>query len=184
MITVKEGVIAAAEVLGFGERVKAYLDGESQDGKTETEALIRCFSTVENELALDYFPLTAEETLQTQTGAVYFSEFSRSAVRVLKITDEWGNSVPFKLYPDYLKAQSGLLHIVYCYTPQEKSIQDSSDFTLFVSVRHFAYGMAAEYALSVGLFEEAAVFSKKYKDAIAASYRLSPSKKIRARRWV
>lgn len=184
MITVKEAVKAAAETLGLEQKVNAYLDGKSEDGQAETEHLTRCFSVVENELALDYFPLTAEETLQTDTGAVYFSEFSKTIVRVLKVTDEWGNNVPFKLYPEYVKAQSGRLTVTYSYAPIEKDIDGVSDFTLFVSVRHFAYGMAAEYALSMGLFEEAAVYSKKYKDAIAATYRLSPSKKIRARRWV
>lgn len=39
------------------------------------------------------------------------------------------------------------------------------------SPRLFAYGIAAEYCLACGLFEEAAVWDKKYKDALTAAYR-------------
>lgn len=45
-MTVKEIVIAAAAELGLCDRVQAYLDGSVDDGKEETEALVRCFNLV------------------------------------------------------------------------------------------------------------------------------------------
>ena len=104
-------------------------------------------------------------------------------VRIIRVTDEYGNSVPFKLFPQYLRTQPGRVNVSYTYTPREKNAEEESDFVLSVSPRLFAYGIASEYSLAAGLFEEAAVWDKKYKDALAAAYRSKPSRIIRSRRW-
>ena len=183
-ITVKDAIKLTAELLEMQESVHAYLDGRDMQGKADVENLLRCFNLVENELALDYFPLHAEEKLRTETGAVYFGELRFAPVRITKVTDGWGNDCPYRLFPDYLKTQAGEITVQYSYLPGEKGLEDTSDFSLFVSVRLFAYGMASEYALSCGRFEEASVWDKKYKDAICAVYKGRPCKKMNARRWV
>lgn len=184
-MTVKEIILAAACELGIGEKVEAYLAGKSTDAETETiaKALLRCFNLVENEVALDYLPLLAEEELETETGIVHYTSLSREAARVVGVWDEWGNSAPFTLFPDYLKTQPQKVLVRYTYLPKEKTFESESDFTLGASVRLFAYGVAAEYALASGLFEEAAVWEKKYKNAIKAAYCSKPARRIRSRRW-
>ena len=182
-MTVKEVLLTAAFELGMADEVQAYLDGSSEAGEADTENLLRCFNLVENELALDYLPLYREEDISTETGVVFFSDLSRAAVRVVRVTDAWGNETSFKLYPEYLKTQPGNLKVGYTYTPKEKTLDGESDFTRFVSPRLFAYGIAAEYSLASGMFEEAAVWDKKYKEAIAAAYRAKPKGNIKARRW-
>ena len=183
-ITVKETLLATAGELGLYDSVSAYLEGGDASGKETVDNLLRCFDTVENELALDYFPLYAEEEVETDTGCVYYSELSRSAVRVVKVEDGWGNDVPFRLFPEYLKTQGGRIKIRYSYAPVKKTLQGCSDYRTQVSARLFSYGMAAEYCLSQGLFEEAAVWNKKYKDAIGMAYRNNPCKILQSRRWI
>ena len=182
-ITVKEAIIATAQALDMQEGVTGYLSGTDAAGEADTENLLRCFNLVESALALEYLPLYAEEELVTQTGAVYYDELTRAPVRVLRVRDEWDNLCAFKLFPDYLKTQSGKVKVCYSYLPDAKGLEDKSDFTLQASLQLFVYGMATEYTLSCGRFEEAAVWDKKYKDAIAAAYRAKPCKKMRARRW-
>ena len=182
-MTVKEIILAAAQALGIGESVEAYLTGVSTEAEAETLSLLRCFNLVENEVALDYLPLLAEEEMESETGAIYYSQLSREAVRVLGVRDEWGNEAAFTLFPDYLKTQPKKVCVRYTYLPKPKTLEDSSDFTLNASVRLFAYGVAAEYMLASGLFEEAAVWDKKYKDAIKAAYCAKPARRIRSRRW-
>lgn len=182
-MTVVEIILASATELGIADDVQAYLDGESDVGEADTENLLRCFNLVENELALDYLPLLAEETVDSDTGAVFFNELSRDAFRIVKIVDANGNNVSFKIFPDYLKAQSGTLTITYAYAPKAKSLSDESDFKAYASVRLFAYGIATEYCLASGLFEEASVWSQKYKEAITATYRAHPNKVMKSRRW-
>lgn len=177
-------ILAAATELGIADEVNDYVLGNSENAKADTENLLRAFNLVENELALDYLPLFAEEELNTQTGAIEYSAFSRSAVRILKITDVWGNELEFKLFPDYVKTQCGKVRVTYTYTPKEKTFADESEFHALVSVRLFAYGIASEFCLASGRFEEAAIWDKKYKQAIVAAYRAKPVKKISSRRWV
>ena len=184
-MTVKEILLAAACQLAIGEEVGAYLLGTSTDSEAEAKAtaLLRCFNLVENEVALDYLPLLAEEEMESDTGVINYSALSREAARVLGVWDEWGNKLPFTLFPEYLKTQPQKVRVRYTYLPKEKSFDDESDFTLHASVRLLSYGVAAEYALANGLFEEAAVWDKKYKDSIKAAYSAKPPRRIRSRRW-
>ncbi|MBO5240986.1 MAG: hypothetical protein J6B56_06180 [Clostridia bacterium] len=182
-MTVKEIVLAAATELGILDTVNAYLSGTSTDGEAEANALLRCFNLVENEVALDYLPLIAEEEVVTKTGVIYYSSLSREAARVLGVWDGAGNAATFKLFGEYLKTQPDRVRVRYTYIPSEKTFRDDSDFALRASVRLFAYGIAAEYSLASGLFEEAAVWDRKYKEAIKAAYCGQPIRRIRSRRW-
>ncbi len=183
-MTVKEIIEAAAAELGILSEVRAYVERNDVSGKEKTENLLRCFNIVENELALDYIPLNAEDEFESETGVISYTQFQNSVVRVIGVEDQWGNAVSFKLFPKYLKTQSGRVRVSYSYTPKEKTIDEKSDYTLQVSVRLFAYGIATEYALANGLFEEATIWDKKYKDAVQAAYKLRPCRKIQSRRWV
>lgn len=182
-MTVKEIILAAATELGIAEKVEAYITSGATDGEAEAKALLTCFNLVENEVALDYLPLLAEEELESETGAIYYASLSREPVRVIGVRDEWGNDVPFTLFPEYLKTQPQRVRLRYTYLPKAKTFNDKSDFILNASVRLFAYGVAAEYSLAGGLFEEAAVWDKKYKDAIKAAYASKPARRMRSRRW-
>ncbi len=182
-MTVKECVITAATELGIADEVQEYFDGGSVDGQKNAQLLLTCFNLVENELALDYLPLYAEDEMSSETGKIDFSALSMPAVRILRVSDEWGNSVPFQIFPAYLKTQPGKVRVAYTYTPEEKSLDGESDFKLQASVRLMAYGIAAEYTLATGLFEEYAVWDKKYKEAIDAAYKALPCKRMRSRRW-
>ena len=183
-MTVKECVLETAALFGIQGIVWDAIDHSSDEGVEEARILVRAFNHVENELALDYLPLVIEEELETKTGAVYYSELKRSAVRVLAVTDGQGNDLPFTLFPEFVKTEAGKVRIRYSFTPEEKAISEKSEFTLYASKRLFVYGMAAEYCVETGAFEEAAVWDKKYKDAIKAAYRAHSAKKIKARRWV
>ncbi len=181
---VQEVVMTAAMELGIADDVRSYLDAGNEVGKKQAELLLECFNLVENELALDYLPLCAEDTVDSASGKISYLMMRYAPVRVIKVTDEWGNSTAFSIFPDYLSTQPGRVKISYTYTPEKKTMTDKSDFEMQVSVRLMAYGVAAEYALATGLFEEAAIWDKKYKEAIKATYTTQPCRRIESRRWV
>ena len=183
-MTVKEILIEAADLIGVGGAVRAYIEGSAQTGEKEAGVLLKCFNLVESELASEYFPLKCEEALETATGAVYFKEFKRAILRVMKVEDSFGNSLPYKLFPEYLKTDAGRIFVTYCYTPQEKDLDGESDFDALVTKRTFAYGIAAEYCMACGLYEESAAWERKYKNSIEAAYRNQPAKTLASRRWV
>jgi hypothetical protein len=182
-MTVREVIATASDMVGVGEQVKKYLNGDLTVGETETLALLRCFNFIQNEVALDYLPLVAEDCVTTETGRVEYSAFSRAAVRILSVKNEDDAGVKFKLFSGFLEGQPGTLKIKYTYTPNEKGLDDSVEVSMAVSLRLLAYGVAAEYCFSVGLYEEGEAWNKKYKDALAAAYSVRPVKVMRSRRW-
>ncbi len=184
-ITVKDTLLTAAELLGLEEGVKIFAEGgESAEGERDTKLLLTAFYTVENELALDYLPLIAEDEVATATGVVAYADLSNPAVRVLCVEDEWGESVKYRLFANHIKTQAGKVKIIYAYSPKEKGLDGASEYQTLASKRLIAYGMAAEYSLAVGEMAQASAWDKKYKDAVRAAYALRPCKKIRSRRWI
>ena len=183
-MTVKDCMILAATELGIAEELDAYFneatDAYARVGKT----LLQCYNVVENELALDYLPLTMEDEVQTQTGRVEFSVLSCKAVRILHVTDGNDEAVKYRIFPNYLKTQPGKLKILYVYSPSEKGLNDECECASTVSKRMLAFGIAAEYCLRMGMYEEADVWNKKYKGAIEAAYKATPCKRISSRRWI
>ncbi|MBQ8428205.1 MAG: hypothetical protein IJX18_03005 [Clostridia bacterium] len=182
---VNEMIIAAAELIGdnAATAVKTYLESGAGD-EALTNELLRCFNVIEHELAVDFLPIKTEETVETDTGAIVYNALSKKAVQIVKVLDEWGMAVRYDTYGEYLKTRVGKVTVVYTYEPEEKSLGGESDFQRVASKRLFAYGMAAEYCLKAGLYDEAAVWDKKYKEAVEAAYKQSPGKNIRRRLWL
>ena len=183
-MTVKEVVSLAAELIGVGEVLQAHFTAASEEGARIEEKLLQCFRVVENEVALDYLPLVAEDEIDSKTGAVFFSALTKNAVRVLKVTDESGDSVPYEVYPKYVKTLPGKLTVRYAYAPEKKDLTNDVEAHSSVSVRLLAYGIASAYCLNEGLYAEAAIWEKRYKQAVVAAYKASPAKVMRSRRWV
>ncbi len=184
-ITVKDTVREAAQSLGISADVEVYLDGgQNAVGEEAVKLLTDCFSRVENELALDYLPLLAEEELASGTGQIPYAQLAYPIARVLCVEDEWGQSIKYRLFPDYLSTAGGKVKIVYAYAPEVKTIDGVSDYKTLVSKRLLLYGVLAEYCLAVGELTAASVWDKKYKEGVQAAYKASPCKRLRSRRWI
>ncbi len=183
-IYVKDAVLEAARTLGLVEDVENHLNGgTSAVGERDCNVLLAAFNRVERELATDYLPILAEETVVASNGEIPYEILDGKIVRVICVEDEWGNSLKYKLFPDRVTTKAGKVKLTYALLPTEKGIDDCSDYQLNATRSLFAYGMAAEYALAVGELERASVLDKKYKDAVQAAYRTMPCKKLRSRRW-
>ena len=175
---------SAAWYIGVLNMVDAYLQDDDEDGYLVAQDLLRAFNNVENQLALEYLPLTEKEGFYTETGEVLYEEFSFKVVRIINVYNAQGEKQPFTLMPTYLQTAKGDLTIEYTYTPYEKDIYDQTDHCLCVAQPLYVFGVLAEYYLAKGAFEEAAVWDKKYKDAISASYQMQKGKRIVGRGWL
>lgn len=182
---VKDVLIKVRELLNLPQDVHYNITGEAYGnaGQEEVNTLVRCFNAVENELAVDYLPLYQEDVVQTDTGAVFYTSFSRRAVRILEVKDENGNALQYTIFPQYIKTQKGKVVIRYSYAPEEKFLYSDSEYQLEIAERVLEYGIATEYCLMRGMFEEANVWEKKYKHALKTAYKAYPSVVLRSRRW-
>ena len=180
---VSDVMIMAAVQMGIGDGVKGYVNGTNSLYKQQSELLLQCFNLVENELALDYIPLVKQETLTLTDKKIYYEAFDSDVVRIIKVADEHGASLPYKLFAAYMEVDAEKAVVTYAYTPTPKTMTEESDFQAFVSERLFSYGMAAEYCMATGLYEEAVVWDKKYKEGIEGARQLARGGKMASRRW-
>ena len=181
-MTVKEVVMLAAEELGIAAEVKEYFEDGASTWEMKAERLLACFNLVENELALDYFSLKKTE-LVSSNGKINFSSLENAPVSIISVTDAENNPYEFALFANYIQTVAGAVNVTYSYTPNKKTIGENSDFSGEVSARLMSYGIAAEYSLGIGAFEEAALWDKKYKDAISVLYKRSKGGRMPSRRW-
>ncbi|MDE6059574.1 MAG: hypothetical protein K2G44_06020 [Clostridia bacterium] len=194
---VKEVLMLAAENLGRQDLSDALAREGEEEGEEQTEeqldgypdeikSLVRCFNLVESEVALDYFPLKKEETFVPMGRIVPYTQFSSSPVDVLKVTDERGGGVEFEVRTAhlYLPEARGKVNITYSYAPAPKTLLDDSEFSGKVSPRLMSFGVAAEFCLSASRFSEAAVWERRFLDALKAAKLIRRKLSMRARRWV
>ena len=189
---IKDVLITAAESIGRTDLTSAIesaysaavSSGTSPSG--EAAALLRCYRLVENEVALDHLPLRAQDTLLPVDGYVQFSDFSHSPVDVIEVRDAQGSKTEFEVLASrlYVGTGSGSVTIEYTYVPEQPKISDETAFSDKVSARLLAFGVANEYLLTAGRYAEAAVWEKKYRDALAAAGLSRRKLCVRARRWV
>jgi hypothetical protein len=184
---VREILSQAAFLLGK-EELDAFFAGDESltEGALagEADTLLRCYNMVENEIALDYLPLVTEQNMDASTGKVMYTSFLRTPVSITGVTDVYGEKLPYTIFPTYLQTRKGLAVVTYSYSPVEKMLSDESEFAARASKNLLAFGVAGEYCLLKGLYEEAVVWDKKYRDALLCACAQNSPHVVRSRRWV
>lgn len=181
---VKEILCAAAGMLGRADAAAFLSDGVGADVRAlegEVSALLRAYNLTESETALVYRPLRLSEKVSSADGTIAYSAFSERPVNVEKVR-KGGEEVDFTLLADALKTAAGEVEVLYRYAPAAKTAEDDSEYGQG-EARALALGTCCEYALSSGLYDEAVLWDKRYKDALAALCRARGGT-LKARRWV
>lgn len=144
--------------------------------------LLLCANLVRAEIASDYFPLIAREKITAADGRIAPSSLAKRLVDVKKITRK-GKNIRFRVYQGAIETVSGEVEIEYSYLPGEAKLSEDSGFPDKVGARLIACGTAAEYCLIAGLFEEAAVWDKRFKDSLLAAQRKKSEIRVKPRIW-
>ena len=181
---VRDIILMAADLLGIKSSVSEYLDGDGSDMEKQTERLLSSFHLAECSLALDYVPLHMEEQVYATSGRVDYSALTNSPVRILGVTNIYGEPIAYTQYSKYLKTAPGVVLVHYTYTPRVKDSDEESDFDLLSADSVLVYGTMSEYCLAEGLVTEAAEWERKWKDLIATVYHTEKCKRLSSRRWI
>lgn len=185
-MTVKNILSLAAANLGREDLVAAVYDC-AQEPWGEVASLLRCYNLVENEIALDYFPLKTEETLVSCGSVIPYARLQHAPVTILSVTDENGNAENFEVRPARIVltgCKNRKLKVVYTYSPAEKLFTDCCELGGKISARLLSFGVACEFCLTNGQFAEAAAWEKKYREALRAANTTRRPLSVRSRRWV
>lgn len=177
-------LLETADMLGMKDGVAAYFNGEAEDYEEQSLQLLTCFHLAECALALDYLPLYAEDELLTATGRLQFSSFAHEPIRIVDVKNTAGESVAYTLYPQYIKTSVGRMTVVYAYAPKKKTVDEESDFNMVTSPHVLVYGTLVQYCLANGMFQESAIWDKKWKDSVAYLCHTKQCKRLGSRRWI
>ncbi len=180
-VTVKEVLGLAAANAGRGDLDDTALSSASN---ADTAELLRCYNTVENEVALDFYPVARSQIFKPVGGKVAVTAFERQPVNILRVTDGKGRRLPFSQSAEYVGVEGEEVEIEYTYAPAQKSVGDKSEFGDKISARLLSYGTAAVYLLSRGCPAEAGEWERRYREALRAAGICRRTLSVRARRWV
>ncbi|MDR3292884.1 MAG: hypothetical protein LBT20_02130 [Clostridiales bacterium] len=171
----------ASEILG--------LTFDPTDAKNaETAALIGCADTVYGEIVSDYFPLLfEEEILFDGDGRGETENFTKRLLYIVSLKSG-EKTVKYTVFPDAIHAENvrnTVLTVRYAYIPDKiEELTAETELNTGVSERCFALGIASEYCLLNGMFNESVLYDKRFKDSLQAASRKRGEIKIKRRNWV
>ena len=124
--------------------------------------VLAIFNLIEQELALEYFPLYTEEEWK-HYPKVYYKEYSKRPIRITSC-----ENTTYQLHEQYIitKNKKPLGRVEYQYLPDEKiHITDLTEYDeTFLYI--YMYGIISEYCLQQGNYDEAYIWNMKYKTTI------------------
>ena len=181
---VQEVIALAAETLGRTDLAEALaaLEGEPEG---DLKSLLRCYNLIENEVALDFFPLKATERFSPEEKKISYARFAFAPVHILKVTDASDMPMSFTVMPTHLVVPTaGEAEVTYAYAPPEKSLKDETAFSDKISARLLAFGVASEFCITNRQFSEGAMWGRRYRDALRAAGIYRRTLSVRSRRWI
>lgn len=187
-MTIKDIIKSAATFLNLTD-VTEYLDSDTQSSAvaaataTAVDSLTRLSNLVISELAASYIPMTYAETVQTSNGKIVFADLTHNVTRILSVKNRFGHDAEFRLFPEYLKVFGGEYTVEYEYAPVNYGLNDSADFKKSVTAALLGYGVAAEYCVTQGRFEEAILWRKRYTAGVER-IAFPKSAKMKGRCWL
>ena len=165
-MTVKDVLKATATFTRLDD-VSEFLNDENHNGGNaaatakKVNMLVSLCNLVVSELAATYIPMIYAETVSAVNGKIRFSDLYYNVTRMLSVK-RGENQVDFEFTPEYAITGDGTFTVEYEYAPPEFGIDDEIKFSLNVSSVLLAYGLAAEYCVTEGRFEEAVLWRKRY----------------------
>ena len=167
-----------AKLLGMRE-------GETLDEERK-EKLLTGLKHVVGELAESYYPLVKTERFVSTNGHIKYADFERTPIAVKSVLVR-GRSVPFRRLFDGIEfdCEKEEACVTYAFEPLVPEAGGETEWQgEGVPMRILAFGTATEFCLIEGLEDDAALWDKRYRDALSDSAILrAPKRRIGARRW-
>ncbi|MCL2598368.1 MAG: hypothetical protein FWD76_00445 [Firmicutes bacterium] len=165
-----DDVIDIIEIDGLSQNESGDLvssDPSRKDTADTANRLCRCANLVLGEIASEYIPLVKTELANSLGGVIAYESLSKNLIDIVSVKQN-GQSVRYKMTQDGIVAPSGRYRIEYNFLPQKYLYKDSIDYKgAVLSTRVIAYGVITEYCIISGLTDDAVMWDKRYRDALA-----------------
>ena len=165
---VKDIIKTSATLLGK-ENVVKYLTDENQETDLITLSEVNTFVTLLNtlleELASGYIPMVKTEDIGGKQK-VAFSDLTEKILKIVAFYNANGNEVSYTQNTDHAIVYGYAETISYEYLPSSYGLNDVIGYTKEITVLSLAYGLAGEFCITQGRYEEGVFFHQKFVDSI------------------
>ena len=152
----------------------------------QLQELLASLNMVNNIIATEYIPLLAETTCTVTNGKINYTSIdrNRAILNIKKVRSTDGTVLTFTCYPTYLKTEGSQVVVTYAYYPATLTETDNvTTYGIQLSDRVYAYGMAAEYCFINGMYDEASMWDKRFKDALKGVTRRLAEVRLPGKVW-
>ena len=176
---VNELLNKAASLLGENLNVATAATDE------RTLRLLNALGVSYMQLITEYAPLAAKENITVQNGELDLATLSKRFFDVEKLVGTDGGKQRCRVKGGKLYAPNGSYVLFYYYTPASyPALGGTIEVSPRVSLDLLARGVAAEYALESMMYEEAALFEKRYKEGLANVLSSRKEIELPCGRWI
>ena len=169
-MTIKDVVITAATYLGMEGAVE-YLEQETDADEgvlSAVNVLTRCVNYTLNELAANYIPMIFTERAEAKNGRIYLADLQKTPLKIISVTDDYGEKQHFTFTPEYLTAAIGYAVVEYSYIPSNYALTEEIGYKENeITPRVIALGAASEYCITERAFDDSVTFRQRFNDALS-----------------
>ncbi|MBO4572900.1 MAG: hypothetical protein J5762_03960 [Clostridia bacterium] len=182
-MTVKDIIYYSCLMCGKEELAEKIADGAVPDLNPEIVRFLNCYNLTVMELSEDVEPLVFKESMYSADGNYAYENFTKPPKEIISVTSD-GKNVAFNVLPDKIETDVTHCEITYDYRAHRATgLNETCEYDENVfSSRVLAMGVASEYLLISGLYEEAMTWRERYEKAIE-TFVIGKKRRIRSRVW-
>jgi hypothetical protein len=154
-------------------------DSASFDDQTRRDVnlIVSSLNEVLSDIATDYLPQTETEKIDVQNGEFDLDNLSKPFYKLIKFDGE------YVLKLNKLQAKSGVHIITYSHLPNIVELDDEFSCDSRLTIQAISYGIAKEYCLICGSYDESALWESKFKNAMQVAIKKQSVVELKHRRW-
>lgn len=150
------------------------------------KTLLDCVNYVLDDIACDYAPNVQKSVVVAVDGFINLSQQNIPLLEVLKLSDASGRAVRFRYTANgLLTDRDGRFNLMYTARyPVAGFYDEVAVANAKIDIRIVAYGVAAEYCLLTGDYENMVIWDGRYKNCLASAHNTKYEKTVKERRWL
>ena len=179
-MTVKEILKTSSSMLGR-EDVVEYLNGQKTDTNqyllSTLNNMVNLLNLVIGELAGTFIPMVKTERVSVINGKIYYKDLSERAIEIRAVYTKDAVKCSFEQTAEYILVNDIEVDVEYEYAPTNYGLEDKIGYSpKEVSCATLSYGLCAEYSISLGDFDQAVMWHKRYVDSVKEHRKITNSK--------
>ena len=172
-----------ANMLQLSNVYSANFDADSFDTQTQKDInlIVSCINEVLCDIATDHLPLKKTETISVSGGVYQLSNLSNTFHKLI----EAKTNKPYKVELENLYIENGTYEITYSFLPDIYEFGDTiENFDTRLTMYALCFGVAAEYCLISGNYNESEMWNSRFESAMQIAKRKNGLTKLKERRWI